>query len=232
MAEMMPPLGGIVLSDSGLLGTSSFIDGAFSRGGSRGSVPVVNPANNGIVARVAAISTADLTRCVDGADRAFHGAWCDASPRERARLLLVWHALVEHHAADLATILTLENGKPLAEARSELRYAGDMMDWAAGEAVRAHGSTATDLGDGLTGVYTREPIGVALLITPWSMLANACLASYRAHVSRLLTCVLFCMTLWQYLSHHRPALHDISKTFRRQWWHAKRRQRSLRGARS
>jgi acyl-CoA reductase-like NAD-dependent aldehyde dehydrogenase len=167
----MPPVGGIELADSGLLGASSFVDGGPSHGGSRGSVVVLNPANDGVVRRVAAISSVDIARCIDGAERAFHG-WSGTPPRERARLLQAWNGLIEKHAGDLATIMTLESGKPILESRRELLYAGSMIEWAAGEAVRGHGSCAVDLGNGMTGVSMREPVGVALLITPWSALSQ------------------------------------------------------------
>jgi len=88
--------------------------------------------------------------------------------RERGALLRKWHALVAQNAEDLATLITWENGKPLADARGEVAYANSFFEWFAEEAPRLGGETILASGPGRRIYTTREPVGVCGLITPWN----------------------------------------------------------------
>jgi succinate-semialdehyde dehydrogenase/glutarate-semialdehyde dehydrogenase len=88
--------------------------------------------------------------------------------RERAGLLRAWHKLVADNADDLATLVTWENGKPLADARGEVAYANSFFEWFAEEAPRLNGQTIPASGPGRRIYTTREPVGVCGLITPWN----------------------------------------------------------------
>jgi succinate-semialdehyde dehydrogenase / glutarate-semialdehyde dehydrogenase len=158
--------GGLQLDDPGLVGASSFVDGAFCKGG-KGEVIVTNPANDGVVRRVAAITPADLSRAISSAARAFPG-WRNTPAKERADLLRAWSALVTAAKPDLARIITLENGKPVAEAAGEVDYTIAYMDWYAAEALRSDGSSVVELKPGLNGSTFLEPVGVVLAISPWN----------------------------------------------------------------
>jgi succinate-semialdehyde dehydrogenase / glutarate-semialdehyde dehydrogenase len=158
--------GGLQLDDPGLVNASSFVDGAFCKGG-KGEVVVTNPANDGVVRRVAAITPADLSRAISSAARAFPD-WRNTPAKERADLLRAWSALVTTAKPDLARIITLENGKPIAEAAGEVDYAIAYMDWYAAESLRAEGSSVMELQPGLNGTTFLEPVGVVFAISPWN----------------------------------------------------------------
>jgi acyl-CoA reductase-like NAD-dependent aldehyde dehydrogenase len=164
--SIMPPISGLELDDGHLLGASSFVDGAFCKGG-KGEVIVTNPANDGVVRRVAAAAPADISRAVSSAARAFP-MWRDTPTRQRSRLLRAWSARIATAKDDLARIVTLENGKPVGEAAAEVDYAIAYIDWYAAEALRSDGSATGEIKPGLTGTTVLEPIGVVLAVSPWN----------------------------------------------------------------
>jgi succinate-semialdehyde dehydrogenase/glutarate-semialdehyde dehydrogenase len=86
--------------------------------------------------------------------------------RERSNLLRAWHKQIQDNAEDLATLITWENGKPLADAKGEVAYGNSFFEWFAEEAPRANGQTILASGPGRRIYTVREPIGVAGLITP------------------------------------------------------------------
>ncbi len=129
---------------------------------------VQNPATTQEIARVADCSAADALLALDAAETA-QPEWAARSPRERATILRKLEGLLRDERERLAHILSLEVGKTLAEARGEVDYAADFLLWYAEEAVRGHGrSTAAP--DGASQIVTvAEPVGPALLITPWNV---------------------------------------------------------------
>jgi succinate-semialdehyde dehydrogenase/glutarate-semialdehyde dehydrogenase len=88
--------------------------------------------------------------------------------RERSNLLRAWHKLIQENSEDLSTLITWENGKPLADAKGEVAYANSFFEWFAEEAPRLNGQTILPSGPGRRIYTTKEPIGVAGLITPWN----------------------------------------------------------------
>ena len=132
---------------------------------------VVNPATAGVVARVARCGGVEATVAVEEAAAAFAG-WKNRPARERAAVLSEWARLIAESSEDLATIVSLESGKPLAEARNELSSAVDAVTWSAAEAIRVKGSVLSSPGRGRRMLTLKQPVGVAGLITPWNFPAS------------------------------------------------------------
>ena len=141
------------------------VDGRWVHGGA--TIAVQNPADQSVIGHVPMLDAAQIEAAVDAAERAF-GAWRWVPQEQRSVLLLRWHALILRHQHDLAHILALEQGKPLAEARSEIVYAASFVEWFANEAKRLTGRTIPTHIDGAQLGTVLEPVGVAALITPWN----------------------------------------------------------------
>ncbi len=144
-----------------------FVGGAWARSSSGEETTVVNPATGEALGRVPAATAEEVRATIDAADRAFPG-WRARTAKERAAVLRRWHAIVLDSVEPLARILTRECGKPLAEARGEIRYAAGFIDWFAAEAVRVYGETIPSPWSSARIVITREPVGVVAAITPWN----------------------------------------------------------------
>ncbi|SIS51560.1 succinate semialdehyde dehydrogenase [Roseivivax lentus] len=155
------------LTDARLVRPFSYIDGKWRGAPDGAAIAVTNPADGEWLGEVAALSAADATEAVDAADRAF-ATWSETLPQERARLLRRWQALMLEHQEDLALLMTLEQGKPLSEARGEIAYAADFIEFYAEETRRPNIEGVTShLPDAEVELW-REPMGVAALITPWN----------------------------------------------------------------
>lgn len=83
-------------------------------------------------------------------------------------ILKNWFALMQEHEEDLATILSFENGRPLAAARAEIKYAASFFEWFQGEAVRSYGETIASSAPGNRVLTLKQPVGVVGIITPWN----------------------------------------------------------------
>ncbi len=154
------------LTDTGLLRTQAFIDGTWVEG-SQGSFAVSNPADGKRVADVANCSAAETRRAIAAAERAFP-TWRARTAKERAALLRRWNDLAMAAADDLARILTIEQGKPLAEARGEIAYGMSFVEWFAEEGKRIYGETIPTPWPDRRLLALREPVGVCAAITPWN----------------------------------------------------------------
>lgn len=133
----------------------------------RRSFTVRNPATAEPVALVADADREDVRCAIDDASRALP-AWSDTPAPERARVLRRAEALMLEQAGPLARTLTLEGGKPFAEARGEIAYAASFLGWSAGEAERIYGRTIPASSPGKRLLVLRQPIGVVAAITPWN----------------------------------------------------------------
>ncbi|GAA0239793.1 NAD-dependent succinate-semialdehyde dehydrogenase [Cryptosporangium japonicum] len=142
------------------------IGGERRRGGS-GRFDVQDPASGRVVASVADADVADATAAVDAAAAAFDG-WAALAPRARSEILARTHALMLRDADDLATLIALENGKSLSDARGEVVYAAEFFRWFAEEAVRTGGDFGSSPAGGTRTIVTHRPVGVAALVTPWN----------------------------------------------------------------
>ncbi len=159
----MPP----TLQSPDLLRRQAFIEGRWADADSRETFPVLDPATGESIAEVPMLGAAETRRAIAAANAAWPG-WRRRSAKERAALLLRWHALIVAHAEDLALLMTSEQGKPLAEARGEVMYAASFIEWFAEEGKRVYGETVpSPLADRRLLVW-REPIGVCAAITPWN----------------------------------------------------------------
>lgn len=131
------------------------------------SFVVEDPATREELLRVADASAADGVAALDAAVDAAPG-WAALSPRERGDILRRWYEAIMERADDLAKVITLEMGRPLAESRGEVEYAADYIRWYAEEAVRLNGRHTTSP-DGRSRIVTGpKPVGPCLLITPWN----------------------------------------------------------------
>jgi succinate-semialdehyde dehydrogenase/glutarate-semialdehyde dehydrogenase len=128
---------------------------------------VINPATGETLGKVPKLSREAVAKAITAADAAFP-AWRGLLAKERAAILRRWHGLLLQHADDLARIITLEQGKPLAEARGEVVYAAGFLEWFAEEAKRVYGEVIPSPWQGRRIVTLKQPIGVAALITPWN----------------------------------------------------------------
>jgi succinate-semialdehyde dehydrogenase/glutarate-semialdehyde dehydrogenase len=144
-----------------------FIDGAWTDAAHGDRFDVVNPATGEVLARIADGRREDARQALDAAV-ASQVAWAETPPRERSEILRRAYDLIIEHTDELAMLITLEMGKPLADARGEVSYGAEFFRWFAEEAVRI-GGDHTLSGDGRTRiVVTREPVGPCVVVTPWN----------------------------------------------------------------
>jgi succinate-semialdehyde dehydrogenase/glutarate-semialdehyde dehydrogenase len=128
---------------------------------------VFNPADGGKIAQVASCGAPETQRAIAAAQAALP-AWRARPAKERSQLLRRWFELTVAATEDLARILTSEQGKPLAEARSEISYGMSFVEWFAEEAKRVYGETIPAPWPDKRLMVLREPVGVCAAITPWN----------------------------------------------------------------
>jgi succinate-semialdehyde dehydrogenase/glutarate-semialdehyde dehydrogenase len=157
----------IQISDQALLKTQAYINGQWVDADSGETVPVTNPANGEVIAAVAKCSTAETRRAIEAAADAFI-EWRQRTAKERAACLRKWFNLMMEAQEDLAMIMTLEQGKPLAEARGEIAYGANYIEWFAEEAKRIYGDTIPQPSNDKRIVCIKQPVGVVACITPWN----------------------------------------------------------------
>ncbi|MCX2782133.1 NAD-dependent succinate-semialdehyde dehydrogenase [Microbulbifer thermotolerans] len=153
------------LANNDLLKLHNYIGGEWCAGA--GTVEVRDPANGDLLAEVADGSAADAERAVAAASAAFP-AWKSKTAAERAAVLKRWYQLIMDNVDDLARILTLEQGKPLAEAKGEIVYGASFIEWFAEECRRAYGQTIPTHNPAMRLNTIRQPVGVVTCITPWN----------------------------------------------------------------
>ena len=134
---------------------------------SKDNIAVPNPANHEIVGYVTNTDQSTLTRTIDTAIEA-QKSWGRTTGSERAILLRKWHELIIAHADELAEIITLENGKVLLDAKSEIAYGASFVEWFASQATEIHEDYAEGTKPGQTIITSYEPVGVVAAITPWN----------------------------------------------------------------
>ncbi|WP_213995690.1 NAD-dependent succinate-semialdehyde dehydrogenase [Arsukibacterium sp.] len=164
------------LTDQGLLKDSSYWQGQWHKADNY--FEVTNPANGELVAKVADASAADAEKAIAAAHAAF-ADWAARPAAERSKLLMRWQQLLLQHQDDLGLLLTLEQGKPLAEARGEIGYGASYLEWFAEEAKRVYGDTIPAKTADQRIVVIKQPVGVVAAITPWNF-PNAMIARKAA----------------------------------------------------
>ena len=150
-----------------LLRDLTFIGGAWCDAGDGRRLAVTDPADGSLIGTVPDMGAREALRAVEAAARAFP-AWRAQPAKERGAILRRWAELMLRHRSDLARIMTLEQGKPLAESLSEIDYAASFLDWFGEEAKRLYGETIPSHLPGSALLVVREPVGVAAAITPWN----------------------------------------------------------------
>jgi succinate-semialdehyde dehydrogenase/glutarate-semialdehyde dehydrogenase len=129
--------------------------------------PVYDPATGAEIAAVPDLGAEDAMRAIDAASQAFP-AWSAKTAKERAAILRRWFDLVTAEIENLAQLMTIEQGKPLAEARSEVAYGASFIEWFAEEGKRAYGRTIPTTVASKRYLTIKQPIGVCAAITPWN----------------------------------------------------------------
>ena len=155
------------LRGAGLLRQDLYIDGEWVPAADGARLDVYDPASGEVVGRVASATPEDVRRAVAAAERARQGWWA-VPATERAEVLWRWHALIKEHQEQLAVLLTIEEGKPLAEARGEIAYSAAFVRFYAEEARRGFGEVIPANRSGRRLFALRQPIGVVAAITPWN----------------------------------------------------------------
>ncbi|TVR64787.1 MAG: NADP-dependent succinate-semialdehyde dehydrogenase I, partial [Candidatus Competibacteraceae bacterium] len=128
---------------------------------------ITNPATGEILGQVPELGAAETRRAIEAAHAALPG-WRALTARDRAALLRRWFDLLLEHQEDLAVLMTLEQGKPLAEARGEIAYAASFLEWFAEEGKRVYGDTIPAPQPHQRILVLKEPVGVCAAITPWN----------------------------------------------------------------
>ncbi len=147
------------------------IDGAWGPSASGETLPVRNPADGSEVGRVAHASIADLDRALDAAQRGF-AVWRKTPPLERAKVLNGAARLLRERTETIATLMTLEQGKMIGEARGEVERAAEACDWMAGETQRIYGRVVPSRAANVTNLVLKEPVGIVAAFTPWNFPVN------------------------------------------------------------
>ena len=147
------------------------INGEWCDGTGGRSEPIINPATGKVLARLAHAAPADLDQALHAADKGFK-AWRKVSAFDRYKLLRKAGEIIRSRADSIAETMTLEQGKPLAEAKMETMLAGDIMDWFGEEARRTYGRVVPARAEGVVQIVTKEPVGPVAAFTPWNFPIN------------------------------------------------------------
>lgn len=156
-----------LLKDPSLFKEESFINGKWVKSGSGATFSINNPANNDIIAQVANLDAADAEKAIAAANAAFP-KWKGITGKERAGFMRKWFDLILQNKDDLAILMTLEQGKPLAESSGEVVYGASFIEWYAEEAKRVSGTIPTTIWGDKRFMVLKQPVGVCVAITPWN----------------------------------------------------------------
>lgn len=154
----------LTLDDPGLLKTACYLNGGWI---GQGDDPVHCPADGSLIAQVPKLGPAEAVKAVDAAGAALP-SWSAMLASQRAAILRRWRDLIRAHRDDLAKLLTIEQGKPLAEASWEIEYAASFVEFYAEQALRIEGEILPSHLPGTRVLVQRSPIGVCAAITPWN----------------------------------------------------------------
>ncbi len=147
--------------------TDLWIGGKWRKASDGGRFDVLDPATENKIASVASATVDDAKAAVDAASDAFAG-WAARKPRDRGEILRKSYELIMRDAERLAKLITIENGKALADSRGEVAYAAEFFRWYAEEAVRNIGEMTRAPASGARILVHHKPAGVAVLVTPWN----------------------------------------------------------------
>ncbi|MBT5414937.1 MAG: NADP-dependent succinate-semialdehyde dehydrogenase [Rhodospirillaceae bacterium] len=155
------------IKDKSLFRQQCYIDGEWVDADSGETVEVNNPADDSVMGTIPKMGADETRRAIEAANRAWP-AWRAKTAKERSTILRKWFNLIMENQEDLAKLMTLEQGKPLAESLGEIAYGASFVEWFAEEAKRVYGDIIPSPAGDRRIVVTKEPIGVVASITPWN----------------------------------------------------------------
>ncbi|MEQ8709431.1 MAG: NAD-dependent succinate-semialdehyde dehydrogenase [Rhodospirillales bacterium] len=155
------------ISDSSLLRSQAYINGAWVSADSGKTYAVTNPANGETIVDAPRMGAAETRKAIDAANAALP-SWRALPAKERSKIVRKWGELMLENVDDLAALMTLEQGKPLAEAKGEVNYAASFFEWFAEEAKRVYGDVIPSPTNDRRLVVIKQAIGVCAGITPWN----------------------------------------------------------------
>ena len=150
---------------------SLFIDGTWRAAAGGRTMDVLNPATGEVIGQLAHADRADLDEALAAAQRGFH-TWRATSAYDRAKIMRRAAQLMRERNDQIARLMTMEQGKPIAEAKGELMVAADVIDWMAEEAPRAYGRVIPSRAPGIYQLVIKEPVGPVAAFTPWNFPVN------------------------------------------------------------
>ncbi len=156
-----------LLNDPSLFKEEAFINGVWTKSLSGKTFAVTNPASNELIANVSNLGPQEAELAIIAAEQAFQ-EWKNKTGKERANVMRKWFDLIIANTQDLATLMTLEQGKPLAEAAGEVTYGASFIEWFAEEAKRVTGSIPSTTSNDRRLIVMKQAIGVCVAITPWN----------------------------------------------------------------
>lgn len=148
-----------------------FINGQWTPSVSGRTLPVINPATEEVIGHIPHANTQDLDAAVAAAEKGFE-VWRNTSAFERYKIMRRAADILRERADDIARIMTLEQGKPFAEAKGETVAAADTVDWFAEEARRTYGRVVPARAPGVYQMVIKEPVGIVAAFTPWNFPIN------------------------------------------------------------
>ena len=155
------------LKEPRLLQQQCFVAGKWISAVSGTTLAVHNPATGELIGTVPSLGREETAQAIAAADNAWP-AWRSMTAHERCRILRRWYELIVEHQNDLALIMTMEQGKPLAESLGEILYGAGFVEWFAEEAKRVYGDTIPMGQPGKRIIVIKQPVGVCAAITPWN----------------------------------------------------------------
>ncbi|MBV8566237.1 MAG: NAD-dependent succinate-semialdehyde dehydrogenase [Methylobacteriaceae bacterium] len=166
-----------------------FIDGKWRAGSEGKTEPVRNPANGEVLGALPHASRTDLDEALAAADRSFR-TWKATSPYDRERIIRKAADLLRERVDRIAPVLTLEQGKPIGEARIEVAFAADVMQWFAEEGRRAYGRIVPGRNPNLHMKVVREPVGPVAAFTAWNFPATVPARKISAALAAGCSCII------------------------------------------
>ncbi len=155
------------LNNPALIQQTCYINGAWVTAQSGKTIDIVNPFDGSHLGAVPDLSADEVRTAVDAAETA-QKSWAKLTPKARGDILHKWADLIDANIDDLAVIMTLEQGKPLSEARGEVAYANSFIRWFAEEGKRVYGDVMAATNPALRYTILKQPVGVCAAITPWN----------------------------------------------------------------
>ncbi|MBL1405497.1 MAG: succinate-semialdehyde dehydrogenase (NADP(+)) [Hyphomicrobiales bacterium] len=154
------------LNDKSLLRHAALIDGEWLEAGND-CIKVINPSTHEVIGSVPSLGIDEIKKAIKAAEKA-QKSWAKVPAKKRSDILRKWYDLIIENVDDLATILTAEQGKPLAEAKGEVVYAASFVEWFAEEARRSYGDIIPGQSEDKRIFVIKQPVGVVAAITPWN----------------------------------------------------------------